>query len=126
MSSEIPTTAGLAPISLRDGLVLGRGADVGALLPDAAVSRRHAVLRQVKSGWRIEDLGSRSGSFLNGRLFQSEELVFGDLLRIGPFNLRFDGRFLRETAGVTGARLDARNLEKTVGRDTRILADVSL
>ncbi len=76
-------------------------------------------------GWRVEDLHSRSGSFLNGRLFQSEELVFGDLLRIGPFNFRFDGRHLRETSGVTGARLDARNLSKAVG-SVSILSDVSL
>jgi ABC transport system ATP-binding/permease protein len=72
------------------------------------------MLHHTKSGWSVEDLGSRSGSFLNGRLFRSEELIFGDLLRIGPFNLRFDGRFLRETAGITGARLDARDLKKEV------------
>ena len=83
------------------------------------------MLHRLPDGWRIEDLHSRSGSFLNGRLFQSEELVFGDLLRIGPFNLRFDGRFLRETSGVTGARLDARELAKTAG-GVPILSDVSL
>ena len=72
------------------------------------------MLHHTKSGWSVEDLGSRSGSFLNGRLFRSEELIFGDLLRIGPFNLRFDGKFLRETEGLTGARLDARDLKKEV------------
>ena len=112
MSGEIPTTVGLAPIPLQDGLVLGRGADAKAILPDASVSRRHAILHHTNSGWSVEDLGSRSGSFLNGRLFRAEELIIGDLLRIGPFNLRFDGKFLRETAGITGARLDARELKK--------------
>jgi ABC-type multidrug transport system ATPase subunit len=125
MSSEAPTTTGLAPIILRDGLVLGRGTDAGAILPDASISRRHAVLHCLAGGWRVEDLGSRSGSFLNGHLFQNEELVFGDLLRIGPFNLRYDGRRLVETAGITGARLDARNLGKTIG-GIPILNDVSL
>lgn len=125
MSSQAPTTNGLAPIVLRDGLVLGRGSDAGAILPDAAVSRSHAVVRRYQDGWRIEDLGSRSGSFLNGRLFQNEDLVLGDLLRIGPFNLRFDGRRLVETAGITGARLEARHLDKTAG-GVSILSDVSL
>jgi ABC transport system ATP-binding/permease protein len=125
LSSEMSTTVGLAPIALRDGLILGRGADAGAILPDASVSRRHAVLRQTNSGWRIEDLGSRSGSFLNGRLFKAEDLVFGDLLRIGPFSLRFDGRYLQETAGTTGARLDARELKKEAA-NVPILAGVSL
>ena len=114
MNDKLSTTVGLAPIPLRDGLILGRGSDASAILPDPSVSRRHAVLHHTKSGWSVEDLGSRSGSFLNGRLFRAEALVFGDLLRIGPFNLRFDGQFLRETAGITGARLDARELKKEV------------
>jgi ABC transport system ATP-binding/permease protein len=125
LSSGTPATSGLAPIALRDGLIVGRGADAGAILPDASVSRRHAVLRRTESGWRVEDLGSRSGSFLNGRLFKAEELVFGDLLRIGPFSLRFDGRFLQETAGTTGARLDARELKKSA-LGVSILSGVSL
>ena len=125
LSRDAPTATGLAPIPLRDGLVLGRGAEADSILPDNAVSRRHAALHRTADGWRIEDLHSRSGSFLNGRLFQNEELVFGDLLRIGPFNFRFDGRSLRETSGVTGARLDARNLSKTAG-GVVILSDVSL
>ena len=125
LSSGTAATSGLAPIALRDGLIVGRGADAGAILPDASVSRRHAVLRRTESGWRVEDLGSRSGSFLNGRLFKAEELVFGDLLRIGPFSLRFDGRFLQETAGTTGARLDARELKKSA-LGVSILSGVSL
>jgi ABC transport system ATP-binding/permease protein len=123
--SDATTAAGLEPIRLQDGLILGRGAEANAILPDTAVSRRHAILHRLPDGWRIEDLHSRSGSFLNGRLFQSEDLVFGDLLRIGPFNFRFDGKFLRETSGVTGARLDARHLGKTIGQAC-ILDGVSL
>lgn len=123
--SEASTSVGLAPIPLRDGLVLGRGSEADFILPDTSVSRRHAQIHRVAGGWRIEDLGSRSGSFLNGRLFRDEELVFGDLLRIGPFHLRFDGRFLSETAGVTGARLHASGVQKTAG-SVRILQDVSL
>lgn len=125
MSSEIETREGLAPIPLRDGLVLGRGAEADALLPDPAVSRRHARLRSTPDGWIIEDLGSRSGSYLNGRVFQRERLILGDVLRIGPFFLRHDGRFLRETLGATGARLEAISLDKIASGHT-ILSDVSL
>jgi ABC-type multidrug transport system ATPase subunit len=125
LSSQVSNPPGLKPIELRDGLILGRSADAGTVLPDPSVSRRHAILRRRESGWRVEDLGSRSGSFLNGRLFKAEELVFGDLLRIGPYSLRFDGRFLQETAGSTGARLEARELSKsTFG--VSVLSEVSL
>ena len=43
MSGDAPTAAGLAPILLQDGLILGRGAEANGLLPDSAVSRRHLV-----------------------------------------------------------------------------------
>ena len=46
-------------------------------------------------------------------------------MRIGPFSLRFDGRFLQETAGTTGARLDARDLEKSA-LGVPVLSGVSL
>jgi len=125
VSSEIETREGLAPIPLSDGLILGRGAEAGALLPDPAVSRRHAQLRSTAEGWIIEDLGSRSGSFLNGRVFQQERLILGDVLRIGPFSLKYDGHFLRETFGSAGARLEAISLGKVASGHT-ILSDVSL
>ncbi len=125
MSSETPVKSELAPIPLRDGLVLGRSAEADAILPNAAVSRRHALLHRTASGWRVEDLGSRSGTFLNGRLFKAEELIVGDLLRIGPFSLRFDGRFLQETAGTTGARVDVRDLEKSA-LGVPVLSGISL
>ena len=95
------------------------------MLPDAAVSRKHAILRRTPDGWIVEDLGSRSGSFLNGHLFQREVLVYGDLLRIGPFILRFDGRALVQVLGGGGAALQAVSLDKTAG-GVPILSDVSL
>lgn len=95
------------------------------MLPDTAVSRRHAQVTKVADGWVIEDLGSRSGSFLNGRHFQRESLVLGDIVRIGPFSLRYDGHTLLATRGIGGASLDARELGKTAG-SVRILDNVSL
>lgn len=101
---------------LRDGLIVGRAADAGLHLDDASISRKHLGFRKTGEGWIVEDLGSRSGSYLNGRLFQREQLVIGDVLGIGPFHLRFDGKSLHPTQAVTGARLSAERLDKTVGR----------
>lgn len=75
--------------------------------------------------WFVEDAGSRSGSYLNGRLFQREELFLGDVLQIGPFAFRFDGRCLVESSGATGAALEAWQLCKTAGAAT-ILDHLSL
>ncbi len=125
MNHEPGTVAGIGPITLRDGLVFGRGETASTILPDPSVSRRHAMVSGSPGKWVIEDTGSRSGSYLNGRLFQREELVLGDILKIGPFGFRFDGIRFVETFGTTGAVLDAWNLSKTAG-ETKILDAVTL
>jgi len=125
LNHEPGTVAGIGPITLRDGLVFGRGETASTILPDPSVSRRHAMVSGSPGKWVIEDTGSRSGSYLNGRLFQREELVLGDILKIGPFGFRFDGIRFVETFGTTGAVLDAWNLSKTAG-ETKILDAVTL
>ncbi|MGH8046603.1 MAG: ATP-binding cassette domain-containing protein [Chthoniobacterales bacterium] len=127
MNSAEETAVGIAPVVLRDGLVLGRSAEADILLPHPSVSRRHLVIRarENKRGWVVEDLGSKSGSYLNGRLFQSEPLTYGDIVTLGPFALRFDGLQLRQTLDAGGAALRAISLVKTAG-EARILDHISL
>lgn len=110
---------------MRDGWTFGRGEGAATVLPHASVSRRHAVITGAPGHWMVHDAGSRSGSYLNGRLFQREELVLGDILQIGPFAFRFDGLRLVETAGSTGAALEAWQLSKSAG-GSQILDSVSL
>jgi pSer/pThr/pTyr-binding forkhead associated (FHA) protein/V8-like Glu-specific endopeptidase len=75
-------------LELHDAVVqLGR--DASATIPftgdDArVVSTRHAELRQTGEGWRLVDLGSRNGTYLNGRRVQGEApLAVGDEVRLG-------------------------------------------
>ncbi len=116
---------GDAPVALRAGLVFGRSADADIVLPDAAVSRRHLTIHADAAGWVAEDLGSKSGSFLNGQLFQRHDLTFGDVLTLGPFGFRFDGRNLHRIADAGGAALQAADLSKTASGH-RILDAISL
>jgi DNA-binding NtrC family response regulator len=68
-------------------LLLGRdgGAGVLAFVGDALVSRRHADIVVTKDPWRVEvqDLGSKNGTFVNGRNVRQQFLVDGDLVRLG-------------------------------------------
>ncbi len=68
---------------------IGRGEDNVLHLPDPAVSRAHAVLVKTGCEFRIRDLGSRNGTYLNGSPIRGDELV-RDLseVRIGPYRLR--------------------------------------
>lgn len=79
------------------GLTLGRHEQCELKLPATAetVSRFHARLRfDPGGGWRVSDLGSRWGTFLNGvKLTPHGELPIGegDLIRINPWTFSVGG-----------------------------------
>ncbi len=63
----------------------GRLSTLEMVLDDASVSRRHAEVRITAAGWRVRDLGSTNGTYLNGtRLGPGEwALKVHDLIRFG-------------------------------------------
>lgn len=75
--------------------ILGRALDVDVVLADSSVSRRHAELVAGDAAVVIRDLGSSSGTFVDGdRLTGTTELSNGDELRVGSVVLRFAAEML--------------------------------
>ena len=79
--------AGDGEIVLTPGTwVVGRTPNAGVYVPDALVSRRHALIRVGRDHCDILDLGSRNGTFVNGeRVAGSQALKSGDKLLFGAF-----------------------------------------
>jgi pSer/pThr/pTyr-binding forkhead associated (FHA) protein len=69
----------------KDRLTIGRDADTDVPLPDdPKLSRVHAALERYGTGWSINDLGSRNGTFVNNqRLWRERILRAGDEVKIG-------------------------------------------
>lgn len=64
-------------------VVIGRGLDCDLSIADPFLSRRHARLVEDGAGWRVEDLGSRNGTRVNGQLIDGPRPVRGgDVLEI--------------------------------------------
>jgi len=57
---------------------IGRHPQADVFVRDDRVSRQHAELRCAKGVWRLVDVGSRNGTFLNGERVREAELVNGD------------------------------------------------
>jgi len=74
-----------ADIALTGGrFFIGRARECQLVLDDPLVSRRHAVVFTDGDGSRLEDLGSRNGTLVNGeRIEGSVELADGDRVTIG-------------------------------------------
>ncbi len=71
------------PLSPRP-LNFGRGAANEVILVDDAASARHLRVWSTPEGVRVEDLGSRNGTWVNGERLAGEcALVAGDELRVG-------------------------------------------
>ena len=99
-------------ISLRSDLIFGRSGEVDVFLSDPVVSRRHAMIESGPKGYRLLDLHSKSGSFVNGRRFDEHDLVIGDQIQFGPFFFIYDGKQLVRVRRLSVGRIIAIGLIK--------------
>jgi hypothetical protein len=78
---------GLAPgtwFPLAPGATIGRGAECAIRLDDPFVSGAHARLERDHNGWRLRDLGSTNGAWVNRKPVRGVTAVkAGDVLQCG-------------------------------------------
>jgi DNA-binding CsgD family transcriptional regulator len=86
-------------------LTIGRSTDNDvALAGDNEVSRFHALLERVATGWFVRDLSSKNGTFVNGeRISGDRPLRDSDEVRIGRTRLVFRGEPRADDTGLTQA-----------------------
>jgi diguanylate cyclase (GGDEF)-like protein len=68
---------------------VGRSGSAHIQLKDQSVSRLHARVWTASGGVRLQDLGSRNGTYLNGARISESALSNGDILRIGRISLKY-------------------------------------
>ena len=84
---------------------IGRSAEAGIPLADRWVSRAHCAIEEVDGRLIVRDLGSRHGTFVNGRRIARSELRPGDSITVGTsqFLVHYQPNG-REPARVNGSR----------------------
>lgn len=95
----------------KDVLAIGRIMGNDVVLPDVEkrVSSKHARIEKSAGGYKIVDLGSTNGTFLNDRRLEAQTptaLKNGDLISIGLFHLRFVQEAVAEGGDATVYALD--------------------
>jgi type VI secretion system FHA domain protein len=95
----------------KDVLAIGRVMGNDVVLPDVEkrVSSKHARIEKGGGAWRIVDLGSTNGTYLNERRLEAQTptpLKNGDVISIGLFHLRFVREEVLEGTDQTVVALD--------------------
>jgi pSer/pThr/pTyr-binding forkhead associated (FHA) protein len=67
----------------------GRHPNSDIFLDDITVSRRHAQFRCVSGEFKVVDVGSLNGTYVNREPVDSADLANGDEVQIGKFRLLF-------------------------------------
>jgi uncharacterized RDD family membrane protein YckC/predicted component of type VI protein secretion system len=94
-----PTSPSRREVALsRSLLSIGRDPSNDVVLPDAMVSRRHAVIEYRGSQYFLRDCNSSNGSLINGDRVSERGLRDGDLVAIGTARLLFRDDLVAEDA----------------------------
>ncbi|MDZ7643805.1 MAG: FHA domain-containing protein [Woeseiaceae bacterium] len=80
----------------KDRLTIGRLPSNDIQLPEACVSRLHAIIECTGDGCSISDTGSKNGIYLNGANVERAHLQHGDQIIIGTAAFRFEERPRRQ------------------------------
>ena len=68
---------------------IGRDAKSDLTLSDRSLSTRHCRIEPTATGYKVVDLGSRNGTYVNDTLVEQRELYDGDLIKVGRRTMRF-------------------------------------
>lgn len=69
-------------------LLIGRGTNADLAFDDKAVDLEHAVLARDGEAWKLSDLDSVTGTWVNGRRIDTVRLGEGDLIEVGEHRIR--------------------------------------
>ncbi|WP_405442473.1 ATP transporter ATP-binding protein/permease [Streptomyces avidinii] len=118
-----PTT--VRPLPVRTAVRIGRAPDSDLVVDDLTVSRRHAELHALADGsYRIVDLGSHNGTYLNGTAVRgAAPLAEGDIVGIGHSVFCLVGDQLQEFVDTGEVSLDVQDLTVTVDNGRKTLLD---
>lgn len=72
-----------------EAVVIGRVPQCDIVLDDVTVSRKHAEVLRGDRGFRIRDVGSLNGTYVNRVRVDSVDLRNGDEIQVGKYRFKF-------------------------------------
>lgn len=111
----------------KNRLQIGRDPSNDVVLPSPNVSRFHAQIERVGQRYRVEDLRSSNGVFVNDvKVDGSVWLKPNDTVRIGQYRFVLGKDQLAQFDDSNGLKVDVVGLNKWVRKDLNILQNISV
>ncbi len=95
----------------KDAVVLGRSPAADVHVSDRKASSAHCRIDRTKNGYRVSDLESANGTWLNGKRIRRQALKAGDVLAIGTLEFRFEEPLARRATGRQRQKTDKAYLD---------------
>jgi pSer/pThr/pTyr-binding forkhead associated (FHA) protein len=87
---QVEGTAGRRMHDIKDEVVtVGRSPESDIFLDDVTVSRQHAEIERGEGGYRIRDVGSLNGTYVNRVRVDAVDLRNGDEIQVGKYRFKF-------------------------------------
>ena len=121
--------SGVQPIKFGDKirLQIGRDLENDVVLDAPTVSRFHAQLERTGQRYRLRDLNSSNGTYVNDLAVAGDVwLKQDDTIRIGPYRFVVGQDEFSQYDESQGLQVEAIGLNKWVRKDLNILQDISL
>ncbi len=90
----------------KPAVVLGRSDEVDVTVTDRKASASHCRIERTSSGYRVCDLESANGTWLNGSRVRRHALKAGDVISVGTTDLRFEDELARRVTGKKRQRIE--------------------
>ena len=74
---------------LRGRAIVGTAADCDVVMREPSISGRHAEFMSTSGGFRVNDLGSTNGTYVNDKRVTTSDLIDNDNVRLGRVNFKF-------------------------------------
>lgn len=89
----------------KDRLLIGRANHCDLVINEPSISAEHARLTREADGWRIANLLSTNGTFVNGKRASRAVLQHGDHIRVGRIDFVFEAPEQKPAPESRGGRL---------------------
>ena len=109
-------------------MTIGRDDGNDIVLPAPTISRFHAEVEKIGQRFRVRDLRSSNGTFVDGKHVEGDTWVHsGDAIQIGPYRFLVDkDEFSKFDPTGSGVEVKVIGLNKWVNKRLNILQDISL